>query len=47
MMGLSATRCISSLGVLLLMKALKAMMGQKGRPRFLNASAPVVGVLEI
>lgn len=46
-MGLSVHRCISSLGVLLLMKALKVMMGQKGRLRFLNASAPVVGVLEI
>ncbi len=46
-MGLSTTRCISSIGVLLLMKALKVVMEQKGRPRFLNASVPVAGVLEI
>jgi hypothetical protein len=29
------------------MKALKVVMEQKGRPRFLNASVPVAGVLEI
>ncbi|MDH4408923.1 MAG: STAS domain-containing protein [Verrucomicrobiales bacterium] len=47
LIGLSETRFVSSLGVRLLLQALKTVAGRGGRLLFLNPSAPVASVLEI
>jgi anti-anti-sigma factor len=47
LIGLSETRFVSSLGVLLLLQALKTVAGRGGRLLFLNPSALVASVLEI
>lgn len=47
LVDLSETRFVSSLGVRLLLQALKTVAGRGGRLLFLNPSAPVASVLEI
>jgi|688.fasta_scaffold591893_2 anti-anti-sigma factor len=47
LIDLSETRFVSSLGVHLLLQALKTVAGRGGRLLFLNPSAPVASVLEI
>jgi anti-anti-sigma factor len=47
LIDLSETRFVSSLGVRLLLQALKTVAGRGGRLLFLNPSAPVASVLEI